>query len=229
MDKNLLQIQTIKQSNILDQKSFNELALLSEELKATFETVQIFRTRTEMEVSVLNNLKHPTPASKYWQSVREQNVMFGELASASYEYRIEVVKAKMLARKHNKEKDQLKRELLKIKFEQKCYLLKNMQRVAKDRLRELKEWSEIKKREAAFMDKGDLDNVDNHQLISYTRRWINQTIEMGNNGSPSERQNLLGQLNSGIKLCIKNGIIMNVLEGYNKNIQEKIMLEYGVM
>ena len=44
-----------------------------------------------------------------------------------------------------------------------------------------------------------LEDVDNHQLVSYTQRWIRQAIAMGDNGSPAERQNLLGQLESGFK------------------------------
>jgi len=225
MNKDMLQIKT---SNILDQESFNELESLSNELKATFESVQIHRTRTEMEVSVLNELKHPTPASKYWQSVREQNAMAHGVALLSFDYRAEKVRIKILEQRIANEEDELKRELLQIKLERKQYILKDMERTAKSKVREIKDWSEIKQREAKDMSDEELADVGNHQLISYTRRWINQAIEMGNNGSPSERQNLLGQLNSGLSLCIKNGIINDVIKVYNKSIQKKIMLEYGV-
>ena len=77
----------IQGSEILTKEDFDKLAPLSQELKENFKKSQVFRTRTEMEVSVLNELKFPTPTLKYWQSVREQNVMFNELVTLSYEYR----------------------------------------------------------------------------------------------------------------------------------------------
>jgi hypothetical protein len=43
---------------------------LREELGENWRKKQIFRTETEMRISVLNDAKHPTNASKYWQSVR---------------------------------------------------------------------------------------------------------------------------------------------------------------
>jgi hypothetical protein len=37
-------------------------------------------------------------------------------------------------------------------------------------------WSEIKQREAEKMTQIELDDVDNHQLLSYTGRFINQML-----------------------------------------------------
>ena len=78
------------------------------------------------------------------------------------------------------------------------------------------------------MSKEDLGNVDNHQLASYTQRWIKQSIEMGGGGSPAERQNLHGQLRSGILKCIEMGILDNVLKDFSKDISNKIREEYGL-
>jgi len=218
----------IQQSDILTEKDLDLLNPLKQELKETFIKSQLFRTRTEMEVSVLNDIKHPTPQSKYWQSVREQNVMFNELVMLSYEYRKNLVKIKIMKRNLEKEVDELEKELIQIEIEKKTFTLKHQEKTAKDRIREIKAWSEIKEREANKMDKEDLEDVDNHQLISYTKRWIKQSIVMGNNGSPAERQNLFGQLRTGIKTCIAKGIINKVLEGYEKSIQDKIKSEYNI-
>ena len=218
----------IKQSNILTTNDWNNLASLAPELQTTFIKSQVFRTRTEMEVSVLNDIKFPTHSSKYWQAMREQNVMFTELVMLSYEYRKNLIEIKIKKREMDKEKDNLKKELLKIEIEKKIFISKKQERVAKDRIRELKAWSEIKKREANYMSKDELEEVDNHQLISYTKRWIKQSILMGSNGSPAERQNLLGQLRSGILLCIRKGVLDSVLKGFDFNIQNKIRKEYKV-
>ena len=218
----------IQQAEILTVEDLAILDPLKNELKETFIKSQVFRTRTEMEVSVLNNLKFPTSTLKYWQSVREQNVMFQELVMLSYEYRKNVIKIKIMQRDIEKETDELKEELIQIEIEKKMFILKNQEKVAKDRIRELKAWSEIKEREASNMSKEDLSEVDNGQLLGYTKRFINQFIAMGNNGSPAERQNLQGQLRSSILACISKGIINKVLEGYDKPIQDKIKSEYNL-
>jgi len=216
----------IQCADILTKEDLESLTPLAGELQEGFKKSQVFRTRTEMEVSVLNDIKHPTPSSKYWQAMKEQNVMFGELVILSYEYRKKLVEIKKIQRDIPLEKDELEKELKQIELEKEMFFLKNQERTAKDRIRELKAWSEIKKREASNMSEEELSDVDNHQLISYVKRWIKQSISMGMGGSPAERQNLLGQLNSGIKLCIKEGIIENVLDGFPEETKNQIRSEY---
>lgn len=207
----------IKSSEILTSLDLSRLEPLKEELVETFKKSQVFRTRTEMEVSVLNDLKFPSHASKYWQSVREQNVMFVELANLSYEYRKKLVEIKKLKRYLESETDELEKELKKIEIEQEHFNLIQMEKTAQDRIREIEQWSEIKEREAKEMTEEELKDVNNHQLVSYTQRWIRQAIAMGDNGSPAERQNLLGQLESGLKVCKKNNLLNEVKSGLSLN------------
>ena len=218
----------IQNSDVLTREDMDKLIPLTQELKENFKKSQVFRTRTEMEVSVLNNIKFPTPTLKYWQAVREQNVFFGELVMLSYEYRKNLIKIKQLKIRIINETDDLEKELLQIEMEKKMFMSKNQEKTAKDRIRELKAWSEIKEREAENMSKEDLADVDNGQLIGYTIRWIKQSIEMGGGGSPAERQNLLGQLRSGILACIEKGILDKVLENFSRDIKRKIKSDYGV-
>ena len=203
----------IKSSEILTELDLSRLNPLKQELVENFKKSQVFRTRTEMEVSVLNDLKFPSSASKYWQAVREQNVMFTELANLSYEYRKKIIEIKKIKRDIENEKDELEKELKEVELEQENFNLIQMEKVAKDRIREIEQWSEIKEREAKNMTEEQLADVDNHQLVSYTQRWIRQAIAMGNNGSPAERQNLLGQLEKGLKICVKQNILEEVKEG----------------
>jgi len=225
---NITPFNIIQGSEILTKEDIDILLPLTAELQETFKKTQVFRTRTEMEVSVLNDTKHPTPSSKYWQAMREQNVMFNELVMLSYEYRKKLVDIKKLERDIPLQTDELEKELKQIELEKERFVAKNQERTAKDRIRELKAWSEIKERESKLMDKEELGAVDNHQLASYTKRWIKQSIIMSKNGSPAERQNLLGQLRSAIMLCIEKGIIENVLDGFPKEIGQKIKQEYNL-
>lgn len=210
-------------SKLLTAEDTQVLTNLAAELEETFEKVQIHRTRTEMEVSVLNDLKFPTHASKYWQAMREQNSMVSGVVGMSFEYRLEEVGLKKLERKLFSVDDNLEKELLKIKIEQKQYRLKEMRRIAAHKVREILEWSSIKNREAKEMSEEELANVDNHQLISYTRRWINQAIEAGDSGSPSEKQNLIGQLKTGLTMCKDNGVLTKTLEPYSTDNQKQLM------
>ena len=209
-----LSLDIIGQANILQKSDFDELFEMKDELKDTFLKVQVHRTRTEMEVSVLNEVKHPTSSSKYWQSVQEQNVHFTELVMLSYEYRKNLIEIKKLEREMEKEEDELEKELLKIEIEKKKFISLNNERVAKARIYEIKNWSEIKKREAKKMTEKDLESVNNHQLKSYTERWIKQKKIMGNSGSPAERQNLDGQLVSGLKACKEVGLLDEIIKSF---------------
>lgn len=219
---------SINRSTLLTKEDFDSLKAMSNELQDTFIKTQVFRTRTEMEVSVLNDLKFPTPALKYWQSMREQNVMFTQLVLLSYQYRRTLVEIKILQRDIAKEKDALEQELLKIDLDQKMFMLNDQERTAKARARELRDWSEIKAREAKQMTQAELSEVDNPQLIGYTKRWIKQSVTMGTSGSPAERQNLLGQLRSGILACVKKGVLAEVLDGFGPQVTRQIMKDYGI-
>jgi hypothetical protein len=227
-------VDTLKQSDLLNQTDYVSLQAMVVELQETFDKAQIFRTRTELEVSVLNDTKFPTPASKYWQAMRDQSVMFTALVMLSYDYRENLINIKLKqleiasAPEGSGEYNTLKKELLYVDLDRLLFDKEEKGREAKARIREMKNLSEIKKREALCMSEEELVSVDNHQLISYTKRWIKQSVVMGGGGSPSERQNLLGQLRSGILCCIEKGILDKVLEGMSKAVQRKIRTDYGI-
>jgi len=210
-----------------------KLESIKEELTETLDKTQMFRTRTEMEISVLNDTKFPTASSKYWQAMREQNVHFTELVRLSYEYKrneIKEIRLKNQIRALEKELDEdkvLDRKLLEIDFEELRFTMMLQSKAARERVREVLSWSDIKAREAAKMSVEELSNVDNHQLISYTQRWIKQSIIMGGGGSPPERQNLLGQLRAGIITCIRMGVLSEVLKDFSEDVKLKIAEEYN--
>ena len=142
-------------NNLLDPNDVQEFKELTGELRDTWTKKQMFRTETEMRMSVLQDAKYPTKASKYWQCVREQNVFLENLMSLSFDARRNEVKLKRLQEKLLKEEDPLKRELLQIDIDEKTYSVANMQLVARDRMREIKLWSVLKKEfnDGSFDDK----------------------------------------------------------------------------
>ena len=177
---------------ILDEKTIKEFKKLIPELKDTWTKKQMFRTKTEMEFSVLNDNKHPTPASKYWQAVREQNTHFEQLMDLSFEGRKSDVRIKQMDEKIRKEKDELEKEILIIERDQKLYNRANLELVAKDRMREIKEWSRIKGK----LDDGSFNtkDVNAHHLTSYLLQYQKKEKDLTPGTSVSEKFNIMGQL-----------------------------------
>jgi|TARA_R110001592_G_scaffold1880_1_gene11747 hypothetical protein len=195
-------------NNLLDPNDVKEFKELTNELRDTWQKKQVFRTETEMRFSVLNDLKYPTNAAKYWQCVREQNVYLEQLMSLSFECRRHETKVKFIEKKLEKETDQYKIENYQIDLDEKRYNLANMQLVAKDRMREIKLWSVLKKE---FDDgKFDTKDVNSHQLDSYHLIMKNKAETLSAGSSQPEIFNVLGQLKS-IERVKKSGEMI-----YNK-------------
>ena len=181
-------------NNLLDPEDVSIFKEMTGELRDTWTKKQMFRTQTEMEFSVLNDAKYPTKAAKYWQCVREQNVFLENLMSLSFEYRRNEVKIKRLEKKIEEETDELKIELAKIDLDEKRYSKASMQLTARDRMREIKLWSDYKKK----YDDGSFDtkNVNTHQLESYHLVMKNKAETLTQGSSQPEVFNVLGQLQS---------------------------------
>lgn len=198
-------------NNLLDPNDVKEFKELTGELRDTWTKKQVFRTETEMRMSVLQDAKYPTKASKYWQCVREQNVFLENLMSLSFDARRNEVKLKRLQEKLLKEEDPLKKELLQIDIDEKTYSVANMQLVARDRMREIKLWSVLKKE---FNDGSfDTQDVNTHQLDSYHLIMKNKAETLTSGSSQPEVFNVLGQLQT-IERVKKSGEMI-----YNKKEQ----------
>ena len=198
-------------NNLLDAEDVSKFKELTSELRDTWTKKQVFRTETEMRMSVLQDAKYPTKASKYWQCVREQNVFLENLMSLSFDARRNEVKLKKLKQKLETEKDPIKQELLQIDIDEKTYGVANMQLVARDRMREIKLWSALKKE---FNDGSfDTKDVNRHQLDSYAIIMKNKAETLTSGSSQPEVFNVLGQLQT-IERVKKSGEMI-----YNKKEQ----------
>ena len=185
------------------------LETVKEELSDTWTKRQIFRTETEMRISVLNDVKFPTNAAKYWQAVREQGVMFENLVTLSFEFRRNDIELERKYRKLEESIDDLERGDIQIDIDECIYKKSNMEQVAKDRTREIEHWSRLKKEvnDGTF----DIENVDTHQLDSYHRRFQNQAQL----GVPNDDggKNLISQLVTAQRVMEDRGIEVDLLKG----------------
>ena len=169
---------------LLSQQDSKDYENLIEELRDNYKKDSLFRTEVEMRFSVLNDGRHPTRGSKYWQSVKEQKSHLLSLIELSFEYRIIKVEIKKTQKQIDSEEDELEKELLQIDLEKKLWGKRNMEFEGGHRMRELRSWSKIKK---------ELDD-ESHQLESYQKMYENKAKSITPGTSQSEVFNIHSQL-----------------------------------
>ena len=182
---------------------------IKEEINDTWNKRQIFRTETEMRISVLNDVKFPTNSSKYWQSVREQGVMFENLVTLSFEYRRNDIELERKYTELEEATEDLVRADIQVDIDECIYKKSNMEQVAKDRTREIEHWSRLKEElnDGTF----DTENVNTHQLESYHQRFQHQAQL----GVPNDDggKNLISQLVTTQRVMEDRGIEVNLIDG----------------
>lgn len=195
-------IQNLTQENyiskVLDKKDLNIFKNLLPELKDSWSKRQIYRSEVEIRASVLNDASFPDNSSKYWQAVREQSIMFEALINMTFEYReneIKIEKNKDLLEKENNPYD---KKLLEIQLEKLLFFKASMELVAKDRIRELKIWSEIKKE----LDDGSFDNQNfgTDQLNSLIKKLDYKSKLFNKETTVEEKFNIVSVLQTAKKI-----------------------------
>jgi hypothetical protein len=162
----------IESSDVLDPEEMVRLENLASELKHAVATHTMYRTPTEALTSVLNHVKHPTPASKYHQAKLEQTVMFNNLMTLSFDYREALIDLAE-TEEQMKSASSFELERLKVKRDRLTYRLSWMRNEAKERLREIEMWSQIKTQLGAAAS-FDHDNKDADQLQALTLRYLQE-------------------------------------------------------
>ena len=182
----------MKNFPMLPSKANQFLAKLKTELDDNMNKRQIYRTETEMRASVLNDGKHPTPASKYRQCVREQAVMYEQLRINTFDYRKRTVELLRKKDEFQKCDDEFDRMELEIEIEELEFALDNISRQARDRAREIEHWSRIK----AELDDGSFntEDVNVHQSESMELQLRNRLNTLSSGSSQSEILNVIGPL-----------------------------------
>ena len=181
-------IEKINEFHLLNKDDLSSLMNMNQELQRTFQVNQIWRSETEMRYSVLNDVKFPTPSSKYWQSVREQSVFYQELINLAFQYEKELGKQELLLIELDEidkttKKGKALRRIKNCDIKQKEFELYNMTLHAKDRLRELKLWEKIKKEQLQKDPTINIDDFSAHHIEMYENRWKTemQMAQMTNN------------------------------------------------
>ena len=168
-------IEKIKSVSILEDVDLKKISDLSTELQRVFEVHQVFRTETEMRYSVLSHIKFPTPASKYWQSVREQNVFFTNLIYVSCEYEekqgeLELLEIDLEEIDMSTKRGKANEKIKKAQIKKAQFNLMSMRIIARDQVREIRIWEQIKNELRTQAD-FDINDVNTNQLESLQKKW----------------------------------------------------------
>jgi len=178
-----------------------KLAGLTDELQETYAKRQIWRTQTEMMFSVLDDSKHTTPASKYWQCVREQSVFYEQLVQLTLDYRRNNIAILEIEEKlQGDDLNKFERMTLEVDYDSAIWARDGLKIAAKDRMRELDLWSQIKTALVEGNPEFDTEDVNTHQAEAYLKRMENRKNTLTSGSQGAEVINVLGPLNTLRKL-----------------------------
>jgi len=163
-------LKNIVESCVLSNEDLISLQGLIPEIETAIQSHTIYRTTTEALFSILNDVKHPTVASKYHQAKREQLAMFENLMGLSFNYRLNNIELDEVLIKLSKAEGSKLRKL-EVKRDQLQFKLMWMRKDGQERIRELKMWSQIKE-DLAESDEFDLNNKDTDELKGLTLRYL---------------------------------------------------------
>ena len=179
----------------------DKLAGLVDALQETYSKRQIWRTQTEMMFSVLDDSKFTTPAAKYWQCVREQSVFYQELVQLTLDYRRNNIAILEIEEKlQGDDLNKFERMNLEVEYDSAIWARDGLQLAAKDRMRELDLWSQIKTALVEGNPEFDTEDVNTHQAESYLKRMENRKDTLTSGSQGAEVINVLGPLNTLRKL-----------------------------
>jgi len=203
-------------SSLFSASDLESLSEVKKNVKQAFETLTVFRTFPELRLSVLNDLKHPTPDSKYWQLVREMNLHSIELVELTYNLRLKVNEIKQLEKDLSECGDDLKSEKLKIEIECENFHLVLMQRTASARIQELQNQHNAMEAIKPTMKCG-LNSAADHQLMSYAYSWTNEVIGINNSTPPADRNNIVGRWSTAINVLKEQNLYEEFIGSLNKS------------
>lgn len=188
---------------LLTDQQAEELAGLMDQISADWNSQTIWRTWTEANCSVLNDIKFPTKAAKYHQAKKEKLVFFEQLVTLSFDFRDAQINLSEVLEKLSKATGS-KQERLEVKRDRLQFSIEGMHLQAKERLREISMWSQIMQ----SLDDGTFDTVDKDtdELIGLTIRYCRELPAAQRSKDAAASINIVGQAYTLLKECTKRGI-----------------------
>lgn len=199
---------SIISSEVISSGDLSKIEEIQESLMLSVDTRTLWRTRTEAEISVLNDLKYPTPAAKFHQAAREQVAFFDNLHHLSFDYRRKLLDLEEIEQKiEASEPGSIEARRLEIDREEAVYLLSVYQHEGRERVREICMWEEIKQNCLKNDHTIHPEDKNADQIKGFTLRFIRELPSaLRSTTDPGAANNIIGQAVSGLAECDRLGI-----------------------
>jgi len=224
-EKSLVEMgrESIISSEVISPEDINKLDAIQDSLMLSVDTRTIWRTQVEAEVSVLNDLKYPTPAAKFHQAAKEQVVFFDNLHHLSFDYRRKLLDLEEIDQKiADAEPGSIEARRLEIDREEAIYMLAVMQHEGRERVREIVMWEEIKQKCLKADPTIHPEDKNADQLKGFTLRYIRELpAAFRSTTDPGSANNIIGQAASGLAECDRLRIDLGVEGRAAKRLLEK--------
>jgi len=209
-EKSLVEIgrESIISSEVISPEDINKLDAIQDSLMLSVDTRTIWRTQVEAEVSVLNDLKYPTPAAKFHQAAKEQVVFFDNLHHLSFDYRRKLLDLEEIDQKiADAEPGSIEARRLEIDREEAIYMLSVMQHEGRERVREIVMWEEIKQKCLKADPTIHPENKNADQLRGLALSYVRQLpAALKSTTDPASSNNIIGQAGTMLVACDQAGI-----------------------
>ncbi len=212
-DKELIALgrQSLDMASVLGIEELKELETLMPEIQHAIYTRTIWRTETEMRFSVLNDMDHPTTASKYHQAKLEMAVFAENLIQLSFEYRLKKIEFDETLDKM-KSAERFEKLKLEVERDKLRWTLEAMRIEANHRLRELKLWHKIMT-ELVSSEKFDIDDKDTQQLTALLKRYLQELpVALRSKNDTSANRNIIAHTITLIAECDRRKIKSQEIE-----------------
>lgn len=204
------------------ERQLQTLDSIKSEIAEAWDNQVVWRTWTEANFSVLDDVHFPSPAAKYHQATREQLVFFEQTVLLSYDFREKQIDLDETLEKLQTVEGYDKRRL-EVKRDRLLFELEGMKLQAKDRIRELQMWSQIKANLVKADPTFDTENKDTDELVAITIRFCREALLIENAGcsDPGSVVNIIAQATTCLKECSRRGI-MDQLPPECRAVQKRI-------
>lgn len=182
IEKLSFELQPLRDIPILDNAQIANLSKISQELSTAFKTSQLGRPKYLMRVSVLKDMKFPTPDAKFWQAILERNIQFQNLLFDALDFQEKLADLEALEAEideidasdyYTDRKTQARRMKLDVQRRRTLLQLLLLKKQARERYREIMAWTDIIK-ELQPQLKYPLDDPEAHMPESFLLRFAHQ-------------------------------------------------------
>ena len=178
--------------SFFDEEQQTKLANAQENISRAFNTVTMWRTPTLLRLSVLDDISHPTPDSKYWQLVNEMYAHSTGLAELMFEIEEKQIDLDEVIVDLTTEKDNFELRRLEVKRRRYEFDLVNMQKTAKARIEELNNQSSAMEELKPLLAFG-VEDQNAHQLQGFAQSWTSEVCNITEHTDVDSKKNIISR------------------------------------